>query len=102
MSTCRALKTDHRFVAGQLEISDEGLFAGGPANKTAIPGVYAVGDVLCSHVKQAVTLPKNGAVAAISAEKCCGAKQVPHGLGQLAAIRFEIRYFPTTISRHVF
>jgi thioredoxin reductase (NADPH) len=57
------------FVAGQLEISDEGCLQVDRENQTAIPGVYAVGDVLCSHVKQAVVAASDGAVAAISAEK---------------------------------
>lgn len=57
------------FVAGQLEISDEGCLQVDRENQTAIPGVYAVGDVLCSHVKQAVIAASDGAIAAISAEK---------------------------------
>ena len=57
------------FVAGQLEISEEGCLQVDRENQTAIPGVYAVGDVLCSHLKQAVIAASDGAVAAISAEK---------------------------------
>lgn len=57
------------FVVGQLEINDEGCLQVDRENQTAIPGVYAVGDVLCSHVKQAVIAASDGAVAAISAEK---------------------------------
>lgn len=57
------------FVAGQLELSDEGCLQVDRENQTAIPGVYAVGDVLCSHVKQAVIAASDGAIAAISAEK---------------------------------
>ena len=34
-----------------------------------IPGVYAVGDVLCNHVKQAVIAAAEGAIAAIAVEK---------------------------------
>jgi thioredoxin reductase (NADPH) len=57
------------FVVGQLEISEEGCLQVDRENQTAIPGVYAVGDVLCSHLKQAVIAASDGAVAAISAEK---------------------------------
>jgi thioredoxin reductase (NADPH) len=57
------------FVAGQLEVSEEGCLQVDRENQTAIPGVYAVGDVLCSHVKQAVIAASDGAIAAISAEK---------------------------------
>jgi len=57
------------FVVGQLEISEEGCLQVDRENQTAIPGVYAVGDVLCSHVKQAIIAASDGAIAAISAEK---------------------------------
>lgn len=57
------------FVAGQLEVSEEGCLQVDRENQTAIAGVYAVGDVLCSHVKQAVIAASDGAIAAIAAEK---------------------------------
>jgi len=65
------------FVAGQLEISEEGCLQVDRENQTAIPGVYAVGDVLCSHVKQAVIAASDGAIAAISAEKWLRGKSRP-------------------------
>jgi len=65
------------FVAGQLEISDEGCLQVDRENQTAIPGVYAVGDVLCSHVKQAVIAAADGAIAAISADKWLRGKSRP-------------------------
>jgi thioredoxin reductase (NADPH) len=34
-----------------------------------VHGVYAVGDVLCNHVKQAVVAAAEGAVAAMAVEK---------------------------------
>ncbi len=37
--------------------------------QTAIPGVYAVGDVLCNHVKQVVIAAGEGAVAGMALEK---------------------------------
>ena len=37
--------------------------------RTGLPGVYAVGDVLCDHVKQAVVAAAEGAVAAMAIEK---------------------------------
>jgi thioredoxin reductase (NADPH) len=37
--------------------------------QTAIPGVFAIGDVLCQHIKQAVVAAADGAIAAIAAEK---------------------------------
>jgi thioredoxin reductase (NADPH) len=65
------------FLQGQLEISETGCLVVDREYKTAIPGVYAIGDVLCNHVKQAVVAASEGAVAGIAIEK------VLHGRKQL-------------------
>jgi thioredoxin reductase (NADPH) len=57
------------FLAGQIEISDSGCLIVDKEFRTAIPGVYAVGDLLCNHVKQAVIAAAEGAIAAIAVEK---------------------------------
>lgn len=57
------------FVQGQLEISDSGCLIVDSEYRTALPGVYAVGDVLCNHVKQAVVAAAEGAVAAMAVDK---------------------------------
>lgn len=57
------------FLSGQVELSDTGCLIVDQEFHTAIPGVYAVGDVLCNHVKQAVIAAAEGAIAAIAAEK---------------------------------
>ena len=57
------------FLTGQIEISDSGCLIVDKEFHTAIPGVYAVGDVLCNHVKQAVIAAAEGAIAAIAIEK---------------------------------
>ncbi len=36
---------------------------------TDVPGVFAVGDLLCTHVKQAVIAAADGVIAAIAVEK---------------------------------
>ena len=65
------------FLAGQIEISDTGCLIVDKEFYTGIPGVYAVGDVLCNHVKQAVIAAAEGAIAAIAVEKeLHGRKQV--------------------------
>ena len=56
-------------MQGQLPISETGCLAVDKEYQTALPGVYAVGDVLCNHVKQAVIAAAEGAVAAIAIEK---------------------------------
>lgn len=57
------------FLAGQLEVSETGCLIVDKEYQTAIPGVYAVGDVLCNHVKQAVVAAAEGAVAGMAVEK---------------------------------
>jgi hypothetical protein len=57
------------FLQGQLPISETGCLVVDKEYQTALPGVYAVGDVLCNHVKQAVIAAAEGAVAAIAIEK---------------------------------
>ncbi|MEJ5224587.1 MAG: FAD-dependent oxidoreductase, partial [Anaerolineales bacterium] len=65
------------FLQGQLEISDTGCLIVDREFQTAIPGVFAVGDVLCNHVKQAVIAAAEGATAAIAVEKVLrGRKQM--------------------------
>ncbi len=57
------------FLAGQLPTSEEGCLITNAEFQTNLPGVYAIGDVLCSHIKQAVIAAAEGAIAAISIEK---------------------------------
>jgi len=65
------------FLQGQLEISENGCLIVDREYQTAVPGVLAVGDVLCNHVKQAVIAAAEGAVAGMAVEK------VLHGRKQL-------------------
>ena len=65
------------FLQGQLEISETGCLIVDREHQTAIPGVFAVGDVLCNHVKQAVIAAAEGAIAGIAVEKVLrGRKQM--------------------------
>ncbi len=65
------------FLQGQLDISDSGCLVVDREFQTGIPGVFAVGDVLCNHVKQAVVAAAEGAVAGMAAEKVLrGRKQL--------------------------
>ncbi len=57
------------FLQGQLAISDSGCLIVDREFQTAIPNVYAVGDVLCNHIKQVIIAAGEGATAAISTEK---------------------------------
>ncbi len=65
------------FLQGQLDISETGCLVVDREFKTTLPDVYAIGDVLCNHVKQAVVAASEGAVAGIAVEK------ILHGRKQL-------------------
>lgn len=65
------------FLGGQLPLSEGGCLKVDEEFRTALPGVYAVGDVLCNHIKQAVVAAAEGAIAAMSIEKVLrGRKQI--------------------------
>ncbi len=57
------------YLMGQLELNGDGCLTVDDQLQTAVPGVYAVGDLLCSHVKQAVIAASDGVIAAIAADK---------------------------------
>jgi thioredoxin reductase (NADPH) len=57
------------FLQGQLQVRDEGCIKVDRENQTSIPGVYAVGDITCTYVKQAIIAAGDGAIAAVAAEK---------------------------------
>ena len=65
------------FLEGQLEVSETGCLVVNREYQTTIPRVFAVGDVLCNHIKQAVVAAAEGAVAGIAVEK------VLHGRKQM-------------------
>jgi thioredoxin reductase (NADPH) len=57
------------FLQGQLEINETGCLVVDNEFKTAVEKVYAIGDVLCNHVKQVVVAAGEGAVAGMAVEK---------------------------------
>lgn len=57
------------FLEGQLPLGEGGCLLVDENFQTVVPGVFAVGDVLCRHLKQAVVAAAEGAVAAIAADR---------------------------------
>jgi thioredoxin reductase (NADPH) len=57
------------FLQGQSGSQDGECMRVDHEYQTDLPGVFAVGDVLCDHVKQAVVAAAEGAVAGMAAEK---------------------------------
>ena len=57
------------FLQRQIETSAQGCILVNPEFQTNVPGVFAVGDVLCQHIKQAVIAAADGATAGIAVEK---------------------------------
>ena len=60
--------------ASQLELDNAGYIVAGEDTCTAIPGVYAVGDVRTKALRQVVTAVADGAVAAHQAEEYLSTK----------------------------
>jgi thioredoxin reductase (NADPH) len=57
------------FLGGQLPTGDDGCLIADENFQTAIPGVFAAGDVLCKHLKQAVLAAAEGAAAAMAVDR---------------------------------
>ncbi len=57
------------YLMGQLETTSEGCLMVDREMRTNIPGVFAVGDLLCAHIKQAVIAAADGVIAAVAVDK---------------------------------
>ncbi|MHB1317128.1 MAG: NAD(P)/FAD-dependent oxidoreductase [Anaerolineae bacterium] len=57
------------FLGDQLTLREGGCLQVDEMMQTSIPGVFAVGDVLCNHLKQVVVAAADGAIAAKGVER---------------------------------
>jgi thioredoxin reductase (NADPH) len=56
-------------IHGKLDLTREGTIAvDGRSSRTSVPGVFAAGDVIDPHYRQAITAAASGTVAALDAE----------------------------------
>jgi thioredoxin reductase (NADPH) len=57
------------YLMAQLETTEEGCLLVDENMQTAVPGVFAIGDLLCTHIKQAVIAASDGVIAAVAIDK---------------------------------
>lgn len=57
------------YLMEQLDTEEGGCLAVDGEMQTTVPGVFAIGDLLCDHIKQAVVAAADGVVAAMAADK---------------------------------
>ena len=57
---------------GQVDLDDNGYIIADESTRTALPGVYAVGDIRTKSVRQIVTAAADGASAVHFAEEYLG------------------------------
>ena len=63
------------YVAGKLAMTADGCLVVDKDLQTSLPGVFAVGDLLCSHIKQAVIAAADGVIAALGVDKYVNGKE---------------------------
>lgn len=71
------MKPNTAFLKGFLATDDAGYVKTGEDMRTAIPGVFAAGDVRAKTLRQLVTAVADGAIAAMQAEEYLQARQAP-------------------------
>ncbi|MCA9980399.1 MAG: FAD-dependent oxidoreductase [Anaerolineales bacterium] len=57
------------YLQGQLQTEANGCLAVNAEMQTSLPGVFAIGDLLCTHIKQAVIAAADGVIAAVAVDK---------------------------------
>ncbi|GAB4477663.1 MAG: thioredoxin-disulfide reductase [Anaerolineae bacterium] len=63
------------YLNGHIKTTPEGCLVVDNETQTSIPGVFAVGDLLCDHIKQAVIAAADGVKAAIAVDKYLHGRQ---------------------------
>lgn len=66
------------FLGGQLETDGSGYIVTDDEMKTAVPGIFAAGDVRSKKIRQLTTAAADGTIAALSAQKYLSENQEEH------------------------
>ncbi|WP_174264239.1 thioredoxin-disulfide reductase [Phytoactinopolyspora halotolerans] len=75
-------------VHGKLKLTTDGTIAvDGRSSRTSVDGVFAAGDVVDPHYRQAITAAGSGAAAALDAEAYLAALASPAPDGEASSIR---------------
>jgi thioredoxin reductase (NADPH) len=64
------------YLMEQLETTPDGCLVVDDNMQTAVPGVYAIGDLICTHIKQAVVAAADGVIAAVAIDKYLNERKV--------------------------
>ncbi|MFN2136739.1 MAG: NAD(P)/FAD-dependent oxidoreductase [Candidatus Promineifilaceae bacterium] len=57
------------YLMEQLETTEAGCLLVDDTMQTTVPGVFAIGDLICTHIKQAVVAASDGVIAAVAIDK---------------------------------
>ncbi len=57
------------FLQGQVQATETGCLVVDEQYQTTLPGVFAIGDLLCNHIKQAVVAAADGVIAAMAIDR---------------------------------
>ncbi|NPV68642.1 MAG: FAD-dependent oxidoreductase [Anaerolineae bacterium] len=57
------------YLQGELQSTETGCLVVDQHYQTSVPGVFAVGDLLCNHIKQAVVAAADGVIAAMAIDR---------------------------------
>lgn len=68
------------FLKGAVELTPSGCIKVNQRMETSLPGVFAVGDVTCKEIRQAVIAAAEGCIAALAADRYLHGRPAPRSM----------------------
>lgn len=68
------------FLKGAVELTPSGCIKVNQRMETSVPGVFAVGDVTCKEIRQAVIAAAEGCIAALAADRYVHGRPAPRSI----------------------